>query len=55
MGCVIDGSGGKEEATMWQCLGHGCCIWEAHARGGVYGIFVIPVPDHSSKIWAFQN
>ena len=32
MGCVVDGGGGKE-ATTWQCLSHGCHIWEATCRG----------------------
>ena len=45
-GCIVDGGGGgKEEATMWQCLSHGCCIWEAMCRGGVYGALV----DHVKK------
>ena len=24
---------------MWQCLSHGCCIWQAGTGGGVYGPF----------------
>ena len=38
MGCIVDaGGGGKEEATTWQHLSHGCHIWEATCQGGVYG------------------
>ena len=32
MGGVVDGGGGKEEAT-WQCLSHSCRIWEDRCRG----------------------
>ena len=32
MGCVIDGGGGKEEAT-WQCLSHSCHIWDDRCQG----------------------
>ena len=27
---------GKEEAMMWQCLSHGCCIWEATCQWGIW-------------------
>ena len=41
MGCVVEaGGGGKEEATTWQCLSHGCRIWEATCRDGLYGALV---------------
>ena len=33
MNCVVDDDGEKEEATMWQRLSHGCCIWEAMCQG----------------------
>ena len=33
MGCIVDGGGGKEEGTTWQCLSHDCCIWEAMGQG----------------------
>ena len=26
---ALKGGGEKQEATIWQCLSHGCCIWEA--------------------------
>ena len=29
---VVDGGGGKEGVT-WQCLSHGCHIWDATGRG----------------------
>ena len=40
MGGVVDGGGGKEEAT-WQCLSHACHIWDDRCRGwDVYSCFM---------------